>query len=78
MTATPAVTVIQPTSKCGLWGSTASSAVNNSDTDQGTEVLDHLKIAVVLYENIIKFYFSRYVSYVTKEPKSMLLFLDVL
>lgn len=47
-------------SQRGLWGSVASSTVNNTDTDQGTGAPNYLKIATVLYENIIKFYFSRH------------------
>lgn len=45
-------------SLCGLWGSVASSMVNNTDIYREAGATNRLKIAPVLYEKIMNFYFS--------------------
>lgn len=45
-------------SQCGLLGFVAKSTANNTAVNSVSGVQDYPKIAVVLYENIIKFYLS--------------------
>lgn len=42
----------------GPWGPVARSTIDNTDADNGTGVLNYLKIATVLYENMKLIFFK--------------------